>query len=62
MTKNMNYEIISLISNKANFRANKFYKKLGYECENGYVKFLYEEYHISITINGTVNSSLLKPE
>lgn len=40
MAKNMNCECICLIANKDNIGANQFYKELGYECENGYVKFL----------------------
>ena len=40
MAKDMNCEIICLIANKDNSGANQFYKKLGYERENGYVKFL----------------------
>lgn len=40
LANNMNCEIICLIASKDNIGANRFYKKLGYECENGYVKFL----------------------
>ena len=40
IAKDMNCEIICLIANRDNIGANQFYKKLGYECENGYVKFL----------------------
>lgn len=40
IAKDMNCEIICLIANKDNIGANQFYRKLGYECENGYVKFL----------------------
>lgn len=36
----MNCELICLIANKDNIEANQFYKKLWYECKNGYVKFL----------------------
>lgn len=40
LANDMNCEIICLIANKNNAGANQFYRKLGYECENGYVKFL----------------------
>lgn len=40
LANDMNCEIICLIANKDNSGANQFYKELGYECENGYVKFL----------------------
>ncbi len=40
MAKDMNCELICLIANKDNSGANQFYKRLYYECENGYVKFL----------------------
>lgn len=40
LANDMNCEIICLIANKDNVGANQFYRKLGYECENGYVKFL----------------------
>ncbi len=40
IAKDMNCEIICLIANKDNIGANQFYRKLGYEYENGYVKFL----------------------
>lgn len=40
IAKDMNCEIICLIANKDNSVANQFYKKLSYECESGYVKFL----------------------
>ena len=40
MAKDMNCELICLIANKDNSGANQFYKKLGYECENGYVKLI----------------------
>ncbi len=40
IAKDMNCEIICLIANRYNIGANQFYRKLGYECENGYVKFL----------------------
>lgn len=40
IANDMNCEIICLIANKNNSGANQFYKKLGYKCENGYVKFL----------------------
>ena len=40
MAKDMNCELICLIANKDNIGANQFYKKLGYECENGYVKLI----------------------
>lgn len=40
MAKDMNCELICLIANKDNIGANQFYKELGYECENGYVKLI----------------------
>ena len=40
IAKDMNCEIICLIANRDNIGANQFYRKLGYKCENGYVKFL----------------------
>lgn len=40
LANDMNCEIICLIANKNNIGANQFYKNLGYECENGYVKFI----------------------
>lgn len=40
IAKDMNCEIICLIANKDNIGANQFYRQLGYEYENGYVKFL----------------------
>ncbi|MCI9001097.1 MAG: GNAT family N-acetyltransferase [Clostridia bacterium] len=40
LANDMNCELICLIANKDNIGANQFYKELGYECENGYVKFL----------------------
>ena len=40
MANNMKCEFICLISDKDNIVANQFYRKLGYECENGYVKKL----------------------
>ncbi len=36
----MNCEFICLFADKNNVSANGFYKKLGYECDNGYVKIL----------------------
>ena len=38
--KEVNAEFICLIAEKENEVANCFYEKLGYQCENGYVKFL----------------------
>ena len=40
IAKDMNCECICLIANKDNIGANQFYKELGYENENGYVKYL----------------------
>lgn len=40
---NKKAEFICLIADKENDVANHFYEKLGYQCENGYVKFLKEE-------------------
>ncbi len=40
MAEDMKCEFICLIAEKENIVANQFYKELGYECENGYVKFL----------------------
>jgi len=40
MLKEMNCEFISLIADKDNVPANEFYKRLGYKCDNGYVKIL----------------------
>ncbi len=40
MAKKMNCEFICLLAEKDNIAANEFYKKLNYECNNGYVKFL----------------------
>lgn len=37
---NINCEFICLIAEKNNVSANSLYKKLGYKCENGYVKVL----------------------
>ncbi len=41
--KEMNCEFISLIADKDNVLANEFYKRLGYERDNGYVKVLKNE-------------------
>lgn len=40
IAKNMNCEFICLLADKDNISANEFYKKLNYECANGYVKIL----------------------
>lgn len=40
MAKGMNCEFICLLADKDNIGANKFYKKLNYEFDNGYVKIL----------------------
>ncbi len=40
MAQGMNCEFICLLSEKDNVAANEFYKKLNYECNNGYVKLL----------------------
>lgn len=40
IAKEMNCEFICLFADKNNVSANGFYKKLGYECDNGYVKIL----------------------
>lgn len=40
LAKDNHCEFICLIAEKENIGANTFYQKLGYECENGYVKFL----------------------
>lgn len=40
MAKKMDCEFICLLADKENIGANKFYKKLNYECDNGYVKIL----------------------
>lgn len=40
IAKDMNCEFICLIADKNNTVANQFYRSLGYEYENGYVKFL----------------------
>lgn len=40
IAKEMNCEFICLFAYKDNVSANEFYKKLGYECDNGYVKIL----------------------
>lgn len=40
LAKEMDCGLICLIATKENVVANEFYKKLGYKCENGYVKFL----------------------
>lgn len=37
---NINCEFICLITEKNNIGANAFYEKLGYKCENGYIKML----------------------
>lgn len=37
---NINCEFICLITEKNNIGANTFYEKLGYKCENGYIKML----------------------
>lgn len=42
IAKNLNCQFICLITSKDNIIANKFYNKLGYQCENSYVKFLGE--------------------
>lgn len=38
--KNMNCEFICLLAEKDNYEANEFYRKLNYECTNGYIKIL----------------------
>lgn len=43
IVKEMNCEFICLFADKDNAPANGFYKKLGYECDNGYVKMLKSE-------------------
>jgi len=40
MAKSLNCEFICLLADKDNTGANEFYKKINYECENGYVKIL----------------------
>lgn len=40
MARKMNCEFICLLADSDNIGANQFYKKLNYECANGYVKFL----------------------
>lgn len=40
IAKEKNCEFLCLIADKTNEGANKFYKSLGYECENGYLKIL----------------------
>ena len=40
LAKEIDAEFICLIAEKENEVANCFYEKLGYQCENGYVKFL----------------------
>ncbi len=40
MAKEMSCEFICLIAEKDNIAANEFYKKLNYECNNGYIKLL----------------------
>ncbi len=40
MAKEYNCDFICLIANKKNKGANAFYQKIGYDRENGYVKFL----------------------
>lgn len=40
IAKEMNCEFICLFADNDNVSANEFYKKLGYECDNGYVKIL----------------------
>lgn len=40
LAKEIDAEFICLIAEKENQVANCFYEKLGYQCENGYVKFL----------------------
>lgn len=40
LAKDKNCEFICLVAEKENVGANMFYQKLGYECENGYVRVL----------------------
>ncbi len=40
LAKDKKCEFICLLAEKGNIPANNFYQKLGYECENGYVKML----------------------
>lgn len=40
LAEDKNCEFICFIAEKENVGANMFYQKLGYECENGYVKAL----------------------
>lgn len=40
IAKKINCQFICLLAEKENVNANIFYNKLGYSCENGYVKFL----------------------
>lgn len=40
LAKEINCDFICLIAEKENEKANYFYRKLGYQCENGYVKFI----------------------
>lgn len=37
---NIDCQFICLIAEKSNIGANAFYEKLGYKCENGYIKML----------------------
>ncbi len=40
MAKSLNCEFICLLADKDNIAANEFYKKMNYECDNGYIKIL----------------------
>ena len=40
LAKDLDCEFICLVSDKDNYAANEFYKSLGYECDNGYIKVL----------------------
>lgn len=40
MAKSMNCEFICLLADKNNIGANEFYKKMNYDCENGYIKII----------------------
>lgn len=40
LARDKNCEFICFIAEKENIEANTFYQKLGYTCENGYVKVL----------------------
>lgn len=40
LAEQLDCEFICLLADKDNVAANEFYKKLNYECENGYLKLL----------------------